>query len=469
MADFAAILEKTLDKMGQTTPETRARVYEKARAAVQRQIEAMDPPPAQATVDRQLARLDEAIAEIEARYAEAEAEDDDFEDDIAGFDDDGFAEEAQEDGDRAADALFAGSAPSAGPAPLYVDPPVAADLSGPPSLSVGAGVAGAPDAEPELEETGGGRRWLWPTLGAMLLIGALGAGGYYVYLEGRDSTVAASVAGDPAAAGDVRTVDPVSDTVVDAGGNGEDVDKFTQRLTEDGREIDAGPAAGAITDDEGSSVADQTALLDPGQASPTLPGAGDGTVPVGQRTIFYEERTGTQPGTAVQGATIWSVVEESPGANLPLEPAIRAQASIPDLGLNMEMTIRRNGDPTFPASHIVELFFTTPPTFEGRGIADVQRVTFKDTEQDTGSALIAVPAPLDTNIFLIALTDAQTAVDTNIALMRNQGWIDIPMQYVTGRRALITLEKGIAGDRVFAQVFDAWAANPLGAAQPNDG
>ena len=68
------------------------------------------------------------------------------------------------------------------------------------------------------------------------------------------------------------------------------------------------------------------------------------------------------------------------------------------------------------------------------------------TEQDPGNALIGVAAPLDTNIFLIALTDAETAIETNLNLMRRQDWIDIPLQYVSGRRALITLEKGIPGE-----------------------
>jgi hypothetical protein len=125
------------------------------------------------------------------------------------------------------------------------------------------------------------------------------------------------------------------------------------------------------------------------------------------------------------------------------------------------MTIRRNGDSTFPASHIIELFFRVPENFAGRGIADVQRVTFKTNEQDPGNALIAVPAPLDQNIFLIALTDATTAVETNVQLMTRENWIDIPMQYTNGRRALITLEKGIPGERVFNEVFAAWEAAPI--------
>lgn len=69
MADFAAILKKTLDKMGETTPEVRAQVYDKARQTVQRQIDAMASQPPQAAIDRQFEKLESAIAEIEAGYA----------------------------------------------------------------------------------------------------------------------------------------------------------------------------------------------------------------------------------------------------------------------------------------------------------------------------------------------------------------------------------------------------------------
>ncbi|MEM5501715.1 hypothetical protein WNY59_08945 [Ahrensia kielensis] len=247
--------------------------------------------------------------------------------------------------------------------------------------------------------------------------------------------------------------------------------KFTQRLNEDGTEIDEGPIEGADAGaNEGSSVSPQTAGTrndEPQTAEDTAAAdTGDATAEtpatlVGQRAIFYEERTGTQDGTALTGATVWTVVNESPGGELPVEPAIRAETSIPELGLKMEMTIRRNGDSTFPASHIIELFFRVPENFDGRGIADVQRVTFKTNEQDAGNALIAVPAPLDQNIFLIALTDAKTAVETNVQLMTRENWIDIPMQYTNGRRALITLEKGIPGERVFKDVFAAWDAAPI--------
>ncbi|MEO1745157.1 MAG: hypothetical protein AAFR13_01365, partial [Pseudomonadota bacterium] len=276
---------------------------------------------------------------------------------------------------------------------------------------------------------------------------------------------------------DETTGDDQPETVVV--GTGEDTGpKFTQRLTEDGREVDEGPAGGEPALGEGTSVSDQTegtgetvtqapdADVEAPAASEDQAAAEDAQeqstpLRVGQRAIFYEERTGSEAGTAVPGSIIWSQVQESPGSDLPLEPAIRGEASIPDLDLSMTMTIRRNGDITFPASHIIEVFFDVPGTFSGRGVADVQRVTFKNTEQDPGTALIGVPAPIDTNIFLVALTDANEAVASNTRLMENETWIDVPMQYVSGRRALITLEKGLPGDRVFKDVFNYWNTNPL--------
>ena len=576
MADFSAILTKTLEKMGETTPELRAQVYEKARATVQRQIDALPSKPPQAAIDRQFAKLDAAIAEVEARFAPppAPAEPDltdDLEDFLAGggaseavsgpeavvepepqpvAEPESEPEPAPEPEPEPAHAPAepepahapAETAPERDPLLDFLEeqqarvagnedgaPDADQPLSAPAAVSTATAAIGAAAGEvrssasavlddsldglmPERDGAGiapegrhaapdgesGGPRW--GRLGVFALVAALLGGAAYAGWQYQDRITALfQPAETPAGSGGdvpVRTVEtrpapapeaapapapaepaPAAETdTVDATGNADGAEKFTQRLTEDGREVDDGPAGGPPSNGEGSSVAGQTT---PGAETPAAeedaagtetaeeepltpaPDAGNTPVPVGQRAIFYEERTGSASGTALAGATIWSVVQESPGGDLPPEPAIRAQASVPDLGVTMDMTIRRNGDTTLPASHIVEVFFNVPDTFEGSGIADVSRITFKATEQDPGNALIAVPAPIDTNIFLVALTDARTAIDTNLELMRNQAWIDIPMQYVSGRRALITLEKGLPGDNVFREVFEAWEANPL--------
>ena len=606
MADFAAVLKKTLEQMGETSPEARGKVYEKARETVRRQIESMEKAPPQAAVDRQFEKLEEAINSVEVDYAPDEevAELDALLDDVVEEAPDQveevaeeFATEPDEDIDpeiaKEAEAEAEAEAESesepefdveAEPAPMLTpdevvaevtnvspeemaqfaadeeiasdtdaaddpladfisehsasDPEVdsvdeaAADLISAtsaenddvlgeitPERDAGAAVVNdsndglSGSAAAGLDEGGGGGAGR--LIKVLVVLGVLGGGGYYAYanqetvkswwdgVTGASTSESTDASGSENASGDDVPVRTVTTTTVDGTDTAENSEtaseetevataaepanvatdeqqpKFTQRLTEDGTEVDEGPAVpvdATVEVAEGSSVAEQSSESTELAQTDPAPGADESAVvvpepatasdsatgtPVGQRAIFYEERTGSQEGTALAGATIWSVANESPGGDLPVEPAIRAETTIPELGIEMEMTIRRNGDSTFPASHIVELFFTVPETFEGRGIADVQRVTFKSVEQDPGNALIAVPAPIDQNIFMIALTDATTAVDTNVNLMKREKWIDIPMQYTSGRRALITLEKGIPGERVFNEVFAAWDSAPI--------
>ncbi len=69
MADFVAVLKKTLDGMGETTPAIRQRVYEKARATVAAKLAAISPPPPPSVAERQRRALEDAIASIEKGYA----------------------------------------------------------------------------------------------------------------------------------------------------------------------------------------------------------------------------------------------------------------------------------------------------------------------------------------------------------------------------------------------------------------
>ncbi len=71
MADFVAVIRRAVDGLANNTPEMRVRVYEKARSAVQRQLENMKPRPSDEMLRRQLEKLDAAIAAVEAEHAEA--------------------------------------------------------------------------------------------------------------------------------------------------------------------------------------------------------------------------------------------------------------------------------------------------------------------------------------------------------------------------------------------------------------
>ena len=53
----------------------------------------------------------------------------------------------------------------------------------------------------------------------------------------------------------------------------------------------------------------------------------------------------------------------------------------------------------------------------------------------------------------------------NLTLLRNQAWIDIPVVYKSGRRALLTMEKGIPGEKVFDEALQAWQAKTAAQAE----
>ena len=50
----------------------------------------------------------------------------------------------------------------------------------------------------------------------------------------------------------------------------------------------------------------------------------------------------------------------------------------------------------------------------------------------------------------------------NMTLLRRQSWIDIPVVYKSGRRALFTMEKGIPGEKVFDDALKAWTVASAG-------
>ncbi|OWV79399.1 hypothetical protein ATY78_11195 [Rhizobium sp. R635] len=250
--------------------------------------------------------------------------------------------------------------------------------------------------------------------------------------------------------------------------------KFTQRLLTDGTEVDSGPASVPGTPTaEGKSVAEQNvAAADTPPASaqgdaapaetltPNGPAASpQQTAPVGssQKMFLYEERIGQSSPTAIEGSVVWSVQHEA-GQDGRQEATVQGNVTVPERNLSALVTFKRNSDPSLPASHLVEIVFSVPPNFEGGSIESVQRISMKRTEQDRGDALIAVPAKITDDFHMIALNDYPDARKANLELMSTRSWIDIPITYRNGRRALLTMEKGDSGTEAFNTAIKEWTA-----------
>ncbi|OHV75374.1 hypothetical protein [Ensifer sp. LCM 4579] len=322
---------------------------------------------------------------------------------------------------------------------------------------------------------------------AAVVLLLLGGGGYAywtnrevgnAWLSGMIAKIMPSDAESPAPAADGKSPasQPDGETGAEDGAASPEPGstKYTQRLLPDGTERDEGPSgtSGADTSQEGKSVAAQTEVgqqpkndgaSEQATAATAAENSDQTDVPEvsiadGEKMFLYEERLGQSSPTAIPGAVSWSIKEESPGGDAKPEAAIQAQIVVPDRGLTALMTIKRNADPSLPASHVIEFVFSLPPNFEGGSIDGVQRVSMKRTEQDRGDPLIAVPAKITDDFHMIALNDFAEATKVNTELLRSRSWIDIPITYRNGRRALLTLEKGATGTDVFNKALQAWSA-----------
>ena len=450
MADFVAVMKKALGGLDNPTVEMREKIYARARMTVSAKLAAISPPPSAAVIERQRAALEKAIADIESEYGENETNTVANEDPLTGF--------------------APGNA-------FGATPPPAAPVAKRPGRKRGRG--GLIAVVIVMLLLAGGAYGVWRNKEDLARM----AGLEHLLPGGQDD---AAGAGSDSAGRDAGDADAGPEETTDAAGPEETTDaaapedapaaneeeaKFTQRLLEDGTEIDAGPAGGEPSIGEGASVAAANPRENTAEDAPvaeTGPGAGepeqtgdgtpDGTAfPVGQRAIFYEERTADSQGSAEPGAVVWSIVQESRSGGPPAPPAIRAEATIPEKDLQFRMTIRRNADDSLPASHIIEMVFIAPDGFDDGGIENVLRIAFKDSEQSTGNPLLGIPAKISDGFFLLALTDSKADIEANISMMRGLDWLDIPLVYNSGRRALITLEKGVPGAKAFDEVLNAWA------------
>jgi hypothetical protein len=247
--------------------------------------------------------------------------------------------------------------------------------------------------------------------------------------------------------------------------------KFTQRLRADGTEIDEGAGSAPIgsAPAEGRSVSAQTvaSTVEPtdapaaanGAATTQTPGTAANTAPVagGEKLFLYEERIGQATPVAVPGTISWTAVRENGPDGRP-DPQIQGRITVPERGISALLTFKRNTDNSLPASHIIEVVFSVPADFEGGAIENLQRIAMKRTEQDRGDPLVAVTAKVTDDTYLVALNDFEDVVKRNMELLSTRAWIDIPVTYRNGRRALITLDKGTTGGNVFQQVLREWAA-----------
>jgi hypothetical protein len=58
--------------------------------------------------------------------------------------------------------------------------------------------------------------------------------------------------------------------------------------------------------------------------------------------------------------------------------------------------------------------------------------------------------------FLIGLSSVDADKEHNLQLLKERTWFDIPVVSNDNRRAILAMEKGTSGERVFVEAFKVW-------------
>ena len=176
---------------------------------------------------------------------------------------------------------------------------------------------------------------------------------------------------------------------------------------------------------------------------------------VAQKAILYEEGKAGGQAMISTGRVVWQTAPD-PTDPKPGAIQLKARIEIPDRKMVVSMQMHPNSDTAFPASHMIELRFELGSDFDGKAVAGVPGIILKANEQARGDPLNGASAKVADNFFWVALGAAEQEKARNMRLLKERGWIDIPLLYETGRRAILTIEKSGAGDQVVSDALAAW-------------
>lgn len=415
MADYYPLIARAVEALSDNSPERRRAVYERARTALTEQLRALDPPIAEADIARERMSLDDAIKRIEAGYAEApvpppvvppEPE----------------QPKPRPDPEEPTHDFL----PEAGPPmpPVAIRPPRRQERQQRNEAAAeGGDVAQTsqrerPRVETVARDRASGRTRTVVLGGAVLLAVALIAVAAWLL---RDKP--SDLTQQPATAEAARTPETEA--------------KFNDRV---GGERTAAAPAGPST-------------------QPTPAPASRAEVPVAQRAILYEENQAEpQSPRATAGRVIWGLDTVSAGQGRPLETVVRGAVEVSGANLSLNIVIRRNLDPALPASHTIELTFTTPND-NSRMVRDVGLFQLKDDEAVRGTPLAGLPVPVKENVFLLGLSNLPGDVERNTDLLLKRNWMDLPIRFGSGSRAVLSFEKGVSGEQIFKDAFRQWAGS----------
>jgi hypothetical protein len=85
---------------------------------------------------------------------------------------------------------------------------------------------------------------------------------------------------------------------------------------------------------------------------------------------------------------------------------------------------------------------------------NVPGLLMKTSAQTRGVPLAGLAVRMGNAAFLVGLSQEGQA--RNVQLLTERAWMDIPIVYGDGKRAILAIEKGASGERAFNDAMASW-------------
>jgi hypothetical protein len=181
-----------------------------------------------------------------------------------------------------------------------------------------------------------------------------------------------------------------------------------------------------------------------------------------QRAALFET-DGDRPVRRSRGSALWRMQQITTRGNE--DVAIRAAIEIPERGLGAELSLRRNFDPSLPATHTIEIRFHRADISQ---VSSVRSILMREADGARGMPLAGVAVRSSPGVFLVGLSKSENEAQRNLRLLRDGNTMDITFMLENGTRAVLSVDKGAPGARIFEEAMTRWASPAVTQQRPEE-
>ncbi|WP_448951096.1 hypothetical protein [Labrys neptuniae] len=439
--DYFPPIQRAVQGLSPNTQETRQALYEKARSALLRQLNAADPALTPGQISRERGLLEEAIRRVEHHYDEAELAPEPVVSERPAAPK--SAEDRAADQDLATDEDLAGDEAR----------PAASRPGGLPAFAERKAEKRRPQAPRRSNSNGNLRRYAVMAVMAAVIIG--GGAATALYLRGSDDSPVLVPQPNPAPQAAPKP-EPEPGKLNDRLGAAPATPAPPTKVATG----NPPPPAPAPTAPQPAAPQPVAPVLTP---APLLPST-QSEAPEGQRArLMEEDPSAPMKGRVFEGTVNWRTESQASGTNGPLDTVVVGEINVPDRKLKAVLTLRHNSDRSLPANFLLNIQMNVPADFPNGNVGDVKSVNVKSDPQIPGMPLDGAVMKVTTGVFLMGLLDPPDEKGRNAKMLKANQWFDLLCVFDNGRKAVFTFEKGPTGEKAFNDAMTAWNADAASA------